>query len=64
MTKSRIIKEITTSGTSTRVGYDANNHLANLGLDVKPVVLGTDVPDFVNEVRRKVHKHTKFKDEE
>lgn len=55
MTKRRI----TPSGTYTYTGYDAENHLNNLELDVAPLI-----PNFISEVNRKVCENTKPKNKE
>lgn len=52
----RIIQRITTSGTTSYVGLDADDHLDRLHLEIKPVNYGDDEPDFVQEVLRKLEK--------
>lgn len=64
MTKSRIITRITPSGTDNYTGFDLDNHLDNLALEIKPVNYGDDEPDFRSEVHRKVSENFKPTKEE
>ena len=50
----RIIKIITESGTGYYEGVDADTLINGLNLEVNPSYLGEDVPNFVDEVKRKV----------
>lgn len=65
MALERLISIITSSGTGTRIGLSADDHLDNLRLEIKPANLGDNVPDFRSEVQRKVLENIKpIKEEE